>query len=326
MSTRAKQSLTEVALQLRDEQLHARVVHYKADLETNRELDAVTAQVVAQLQELQRVAAREGSAPAADERDRAQVEIELIQSLKTMLQRLFRPGKLASVLERKMAEVSKRFARLFFASELHEKMHGKGGEAKTMVFPEQALFHAFARHEAGIAKELESFEYASPELLEEAKTRHVALVRELRNSFLSRTTPELNQLAKLLNEVLAQFFTQELPPEVGELAWEVVKEARLGDARAAAGYKIGASSFAPFRQAFERRFLTRLVAYCEDEMLKRVRARDDDFRVDTIRFVADPQIFTDVCDLVCDAVYDFLYNDGFLDLPTDWRARLRSAH
>ena len=28
------------------------------------------------------------------------------------------------------------------------------------------------------------------------------------------------------------------------------------------------------------------------------------------------------CEVVCDAVYDMLYNDGFLDLPNDWRARL----
>jgi hypothetical protein len=61
-------------------------------------------------------------------------------------------------------------------------------------------------------------------------------------------------------------------------------------------------------------------------MLKRVRAHDDEFRVDTIRFVADPQIFSDVCDVVCDAVYDYLYNDGFLDLPTDWRARIGRGH
>ena len=29
-----------------------------------------------------------------------------------------------------------------------------------------------------------------------------------------------------------------------------------------------------------------------------------------------------VCEVICDSVYDMLYNDGFLDLPTDWRARL----
>ena len=60
-------------------------------------------------------------------------------------------------------------------------------------------------------------------------------------------------------------------------------------------------------------------------MLKRVRERQGRFRAETIRFVADPQIFSDVCELVCDAVYDALYSDGFLDLPTDWRARLAAA-
>ena len=43
------------------------------------------------------------------------------------------------------------------------------------------------------------------------------------------------------------------------------------------------------------------------------------FRAETLRFVADPQIFSEVCELICDATYDFLYNEGFLDLPSDWR-------
>jgi hypothetical protein len=67
------------------------------------------------------------------------------------------------------------------------------------------------------------------------------------------------------------------------------------------------------------------VAYVEDGMLARVREQSSAFRAETLRFVADPQIFSDVCELVCDAVYDFLYNDGFLDLPEDWRARLGRA-
>ena len=103
----------------------------------------------------------------------------------------------------------------------------------------------------------------------------------------------------------------------------MVKEARLADAKVRAGYKISQEAFPRFRQAFERRFLQRLVGFAEDEMLARVRNfKGNAFRVETLRFVADPQIFTDVCELVCDAVYDFLYSDGFLDLPTDWRARL----
>jgi hypothetical protein len=57
-------------------------------------------------------------------------------------------------------------------------------------------------------------------------------------------------------------------------------------------------------------------------MLERVRKGEQEFRQETIRLVADPLIFSDVCEVVCDAVYDMLYNDGFLDLPNDWRARL----
>jgi len=105
----------------------------------------------------------------------------------------------------------------------------------------------------------------------------------------------------------------------------VVKEARLAESRARAGYKIGADAFPRFRGTFERKFLQRLVAYVEDGMLARVRGNATSFRVETQRFVSDPRIFSDVCDLVCDAVYDMLYNDGFLDLPNDWRARLVAA-
>ena len=57
-------------------------------------------------------------------------------------------------------------------------------------------------------------------------------------------------------------------------------------------------------------------------MLGAGREGEAKFRIETIRFVAEPQIFTDVCELIGDAVYDYLYNDGFLDLPADWRARL----
>jgi len=60
-------------------------------------------------------------------------------------------------------------------------------------------------------------------------------------------------------------------------------------------------------------------------MLKRVHASEGKFRVETLRFVADPHIFSDVCELICEAMYDFLYNEGFLDLPADWRARLSAS-
>jgi hypothetical protein len=316
MSTRAKMSLADIALQLRDEQLQARIVHYKVDLETSPELDAVTAAVVAELRALQKAASVDPPG------DRAQVEIELIASLKQRLARLFRAGELSGPVERKIAEASKRFARIFFESELCERIRGTAGEQKTMRFGAQALFHVLSRNHDLMVQQLEAFEYQSPEELEDAKARLAETTKELRNSFLSATMPELNALVGWLNELLRRFFTVELPPVVGELAWEVVKEARLADERARAGYKIGAEGFPRFRATFERKFLQRLVGFVEDGMLERVRGKGSEFRAETLRFVADPQIFTDVCELVCDAVYDYLYNDGFLDLPSDWRARL----
>jgi hypothetical protein len=323
MSTHAKLSLAEIAMQLRDEQLKARVVHYKGELETSPELDAVTAQVVAELQMLQRAAPARPAAPL--ETDRSQVEIDLIGTLKHMLSKLFSEQRVASVVQRKLGEVSKRFARLFFESELHDKIRGSATELKTMRFGEQALYHVLARNEARLLAELDAFEYASPETKEDARLALQTWVKELRNAFLGRTTPELNALVRILNEVLTLFFTQELPPVIGELAWEVVKEGKLADGAMRGGYKVPAESFGRFRKVFERRFLQRLVPFAADGMLRRVHGSEGKFRVETLRFVADPHIFSDVCELVCEAMYDFLYSEGFLDLPADWRARLSAS-
>lgn len=324
MSTAAKISLADMALALRDEQLEAKVVEYKGELATNPELDAVTAQVIAELHSLQQAVRSQAppSRPDVGAGDRAQLEIELIASLKEMLGRIFRPGKLATVIERKLAEVAKRFARLFFESELADKIRGSSDEMKVMRFTEQALYHALVKNQAEILATLDSFQYGHQKVKDRTRQDFFDGLKELRNEFLARTTPELNVLVKYLNEVLTRFFMDELPPMLGELAWEVVKEARLADANKVGGYKISAKTFPIFRQAFERRFLQRLVPFVEDEMLRRVRESMGSFRSETIRFVADPAIFSSVCEVVCDACYDMLYNDGFLDLPNDWRARL----
>src|SRR6185295_9887119 len=75
MTTQAKMSLAETALALRDEQINAQVVLYKADLGTNPELDAITAQVVAELHSLQQAAKQIGSVPPARDSDRKEREI-----------------------------------------------------------------------------------------------------------------------------------------------------------------------------------------------------------------------------------------------------------
>jgi hypothetical protein len=322
MSSDAKLSLAEVAFALRDEQLEAKVVHYKADLQTNAELDAVTAQVIADLQHLKAEARRAPSTRPAPETDRTALEAELIENLHVMLGRIFRPGKLATLIERKLGEVAKRFARLFFESELADKIQGSNAEAKAMRFADQAMYHALQRAEDVILKQLDSFQYSVPHVRVRAEQQYFAMVKNLRNDFLARTTPELNVLVKYLNEVLSGLFTSELPPKLGAIATAVVQEARLADAKTKAGYKISASSFDAFRQVFERHFLKHVVPFTEEEMLKRVRETEGQFRRETIQFVATPAIFSELCDVICDAVYDMLYNDGFLDLPTDWHARL----
>ena len=118
---------------------------------------------------------------------------------------------------------------------------------------EQALYHVFSRAEPELAKALDSYEYTSPEVHDRAREVLANLVKEYRNQFLGRTTPELNALVKILNEVLHEFFTVELPPFIGEIAWEVVREARLADSGVRAGYKVSAKAFPAFRQAFEKR-------------------------------------------------------------------------
>lgn len=326
MSTRAKLSLADIALQLRDEQLQARIVHYKAELETSPELDAVTAGVVAELQAMQKAHAPKVPSARPPAADKAQIEIELIGNLKQLLAKLFRPGELSSTVDRKIGEAGKRFARLFFESELCERIQGTAGEPKTMRYGAQALYLVLARNREFLGRQLDAFTYETPEEQADAKVRLEDFIKEERNAFLGATMPELNALLKRLTDLLKTFFTVDMPPVVGELAWEVVKEARLADSAAHAGYKIGADAFPRFRTAFERKLLQRLVTVVEDGMLAHIRSKGTEFRAETLRFVADPQIFTDVCELVCDSVYDYLYSDGFLDLPADWRARLGSAN
>src|SRR6185369_15947032 len=53
LSDGQKEALAIQALGLLNEQVQARIVHYKSELQTSPELDAITAQVVAQLKAMQ---------------------------------------------------------------------------------------------------------------------------------------------------------------------------------------------------------------------------------------------------------------------------------
>lgn len=309
--------LAELAMVLREEQIQARIVHYKAEMETSPELDAITAQVVEQLKSMQ----RELSAHKPVE-NRDNVEQEQIRTLTLLLGRIFRPDAVSVLVEQRMKNVAKRLTKLFFESELHDRVAASQSKSRTIYHAEQALFYVLQRYRNRLRADLDAFDYSDPEIKELTIDLLDKTENEFRVSFLSRRSPELKRLLAILNEVLLDFFSHGLPPDLPRIAEEVVRESGSARLPAAMGYKVLHESFGPFRQSLERRFLSRLVSHVQHKLVKTLQQSEDAFRDETISFVQMPQVYSDICALVCDGVYDFLCNEGFLDLPIDWRAEL----
>src|SRR5262245_57817377 len=159
-----KDTITEMALGLLEEQVQARIVHYKADLETNPELDAITAQVVAQLRHLQASAI----APAESAASRESIKSSHEKILRTLLERVFRPDAPSLLVERRLREIHRKLARLFFQSELHEKTRGQDGTIKVIQHGEQAIYYLLRRYDHRLRNELGGFEFVSEEVRERA--------------------------------------------------------------------------------------------------------------------------------------------------------------
>jgi hypothetical protein len=298
------------ALRLRDEQLRARVQYYNSDLQTNAELDAITAQVVAELKQM-----AQGQASG---RPTQEVEIELIQSLRGLLEKLMSP-KRSSFLLKKIEEVQRRITQLFFNSELYVRIQEGSQELPAASWPEQALYFALKRYEDFIESEIESTP-ADAEIRERAKEKLQTFMRGLCTDFLSRTTPELERLLAIYKAVLLHFFQQVLPIELGDFAWEVIRESRVAVGHDL-GYKLTADKFDAFREVFDRKFLERLVLNVQEPIVQKA-SETSGFREATLRFVADPQIHAEICTVINDALYDYLHGEGFLDLPPNWRRLL----
>ena len=131
MSDGQKEALAIQALGLLNEQVQARIVHYKGELETSPELDAITAQVVAQLKAMQAAVAGDvGSQKTAEE-----MEEQLTKTLGTLLPRFF--SAQTNFAARILKPIGKRIAKLFFESELHEK--SKGDKDKVIFHAEQGV-------------------------------------------------------------------------------------------------------------------------------------------------------------------------------------------
>ncbi len=299
------------ALRLRDEQLRARVNYYNSELQTNAELDAITEQVVAELR-----AMAQGTGGG---RPTQEVEIELIQALRGLLEKLLSP-KRSTFLLRKIEEVQRRITQLFFNSELYVRIQEGSAELPTATWPEQALYFALKRYEDFIEAEIDATP-AQAEVRERAKEKLETFIRNLCTDFLSRTTPELERLLAIYKAVLLHFFLEVLPLELGDFAWEVIRESRVAVGHDL-GYKLTADKFDAFREVFDRKFLERLVLNVQDPIMQKASESSGFFREATLRFVADPHIHAEICTVINDALYDYLHSEGFLDLPPDWRRLL----
>lgn len=311
--------LAELAMVLREEQIQARIVHYKAEMETSPELDAITAQVVEQLHALQRELAGQKTGE-----NRGNIEREQIATLQKLLGRIFRPDTVSVLVEQRIKNVAKKLTKLFFESELHERASANQAKLRTIYHAEQALFYVLQRYGNRLRGELEAFEYSDPEIKELTVDLLDKTQNDFRVSFLSRRSPELKRLLAIVNEVLLDFFRKGLPPQLPKLAEEVIKECGSAKVEAAMGYKVLHESFDPFRQSFERRFLSKLVSHVQHTLVKQLQQSEDAFRDETISFVQMPQVYSEICALICDGVYDFLCNEGFLDLPIDWRSEIHA--
>jgi hypothetical protein len=308
--------LASLAMVLREEQIQARIVHYKAELDTSPELDAITARVVEQLKQLQAHASQERRAPWSAE----VVEEEQARGLASLLGRVFRKGAPSVLVEHNLKHVARRVTRLFFESELAERLEADRPRGRVMRDAEQALYFVLRRHENRMVAELEAFAYADDEVRQKAFDLLQEMTNELRVSFLSRRSPELKRLISTLQEVLLDFFQNALPSALADLSTDVVRTSGSAQAADALGYKVSHTAFPDFRQAFERRFLERLIDYVQPNLATRMpTGGEGGFRDETVAFAQSPRIYSDVCALFSDAVYDFLCNEGFLDLPIDWR-------
>jgi hypothetical protein len=310
-SQEIKDQICEMALGILEEQVQARIVHYRADLQTNPELDAITAQVVASLKELQAQAVH-----ATTSRDA--IKESHVKLLTGLLERVFKAGGLSLLAERKLKEIHKKLARLFFQSELHEKTRGKDGQIKVIQHGEQAIFYLLARYENRLKTELGGFEFASDEIRERSHDLLKSIAKDMQDAFLSRRSSELKRIVGVFQAVLVDFSVRHLPPSVPALAQEVIVQSASFEGKAF-GYKVAAEAFPRFRAAFERRLMVRLVGFVEDRLIAQLADAAGAEREETIQFVTDPRVFSMIVGEISEALYEFLCNEGFLDLPPDWR-------
>ena len=317
MSERQKETLTIQALGLLNEQVQARIVHYKGELETSPELDAITAQVVAELKAMQARASQE----LAQQQSPEQREEQQLRAFNGLLTRTF--SAQSQYASRILKPIGRRVAKLFFESELHEKT--KGDKDKVIHHAEQGVYYVLSRYKNRLRAELEGFEYTSPEIRELTLQMLAKMERDLQVGFLSRRSPELNRVMTIYTGVVADFVNKHLPPRVEQMAKMTLRVAKTASQSNSVSYKVLADRFPAFRAQWEQLFMQQMVFFCGDELLERLTQDSQDFREETIKFFTDPHIFSETCAVMCQELYDFLCLEGFLDLPVDWRVSAEAS-
>lgn len=306
--------VVQAAMMLRDEQVKATVQYYGADQSTNAELDEITAAVVSELEALRLVGEQQRPSAIPD------VETELIFSLQDLLEKLFSPQR-RNFIERKILDIQRRITQLFFDSELYARLAADAGDVTAVSYPEQALYYALSGFEQSILGALDEMPVENDEVRRRARDRYLGFTRQLCSEFLSRTTPELERLLAVYREVLTEFFYSSFKKRLGDLCRSAIVDSQVAVGHRL-GYKVKADRFADFREAFDRHFLERLVDHLQEPIREKAAEGAEEFRAATTRFVKEPRIHSEICSVINDAIYDYLHDEGFLDLPTDWRRML----
>jgi len=317
MTAGQKESITIQALGLLNEQIQARIVHYRGELETNAELDAITAQVVAQLKAMQASVGGSDTQRLTPE----QLESQQVRAMAPLLHKVF--SSESQFTSRILKPLGRRIAKLFFESELHEKT--KSDKEKVINHAEQGVFYVLLRYKNRLRAELEGFEFVSQDVRDSSLALLTKLERDLQVGFLSRRSPELNQVMTIYAGVLSDFLQKHLPPRIDQISKVVLRSARTARRQTSVPYKILVDAFPEFRGEWERVFMEQMVNFCGDELLARLNEADTQFLDETVKFFCDPHVFSESAEVICEELYDFLCLEGFLDLPVNWRVSLNNA-
>ncbi len=315
-ATLARIELAENVLRLRDEQLKARVVYFEPQIQTNAELDAITAQVVAELQTLQ-----QEQLASSSPTDPAEIEIALMKGLRELLEKMV-SARREAFLRHKIELIQRKITNLFFTSEIYANPSVAQSAKTIFAYADEALFHVLHHNEALMIDELRSLNYRSDRVQADAVERLQRFSKMLVSETLARSRPELERLLMVYRDVLLVFLMRDFRESLGEFSWEVIKESRVAHG-AALTYKIQEASFPEFRKVFERKFLDNMLSHMQAPLAAHLNEEGADaFRPETLQFAADARIYAEICAVWCNAIYAYLHGEGWLDLPVQWQQHL----